>query len=484
MPVDPNIPLSVQTPAPQDPMTQYGKVLALQGAIQGQKVQAAQLTGLNQENQMRDVQMQQMQTLNNAYRSALTIGSDGSASIDTGKLTNALAAGGAGNRIPDVLKGVTAYQQSVANLAETHTKVAAAQADAMGSVGSALQKANYDPQLYLTLAQHAIDAKAVDPRAAAGPIQQVQQSLLQDPSGNAARAIVKQIADNAVQMSEKQQTLLNQAKSAQGSSDRGTAALQNSNRLQGEQDLKNASVKLGTAQTQAQYEAILGDLPKKIADKFPDSKTFDPKTTPAAALAVGATPGELLANTRAAGTAAATDAYRKATLSQGAQRINIEQQNADTNAAREQKGPAAANPYSPAEIDKQRKILDGVHQQRTAIGAALATENGEQYVDPKTGRLAATDMNDSIRATLTQQMQNVTNQGRGIISKYAANSGGRINSNELPAAPGQSQQPGNQPQKAAPAPENTVITNGQGVRMKKIGGQWKTIDADGNPVTK
>lgn len=201
-------------------MAEYGRVIALQNAIQGQKLQQQQLVGSQQENEMRGVQLQQMQALNSAYKGALN--PDGS--IDTGKLSSALAANGAGSRIPDVLKGVAQYQQTIANLGKTRAEVANLQADALGSLGHTLQTANYDPQLFLTKAQAAVNAKAVDPQSIMPQVQQVQQALQQDPTGATARQLVKQIADSATASSQAWQKIQAQQETAQGAMMRGQAA--------------------------------------------------------------------------------------------------------------------------------------------------------------------------------------------------------------------------------------------------------------------
>src|SRR5690348_14288395 len=98
----------------QSPLDSYQKLLALRNAQQTNALNAQQVQGAELENQQRQLQMQQTQALNEAYRGAITPGEDGSATIDTDKLSRALAASGHGAAIPTVLKGVTDYQKSLA----------------------------------------------------------------------------------------------------------------------------------------------------------------------------------------------------------------------------------------------------------------------------------------------------------------------------------------------------------------------------------
>lgn len=225
--IDPQIALGVQPAQIQSPMDAYAKALSLKNMMQQGQLGQQQLQAATLENQQRQIALAQTQALNKAYADAITPGgADGSApDIDTGKLTSALAASNAGAAIPGVLKGVNEFHQSAALLAKTRGEVAAQQTDAAGSLGLALQKADYDPRLFLTLAQHAVNMKAVDPSTITPATSQVALMLQQDPSGAQAKAAVQQLADNWVRLSPGAQKQLNEAKTAQGAADRGTAAV-------------------------------------------------------------------------------------------------------------------------------------------------------------------------------------------------------------------------------------------------------------------
>jgi hypothetical protein len=256
-----------------------------------QQLQQQQLVGAQQENAARDLQMKQTQTLNDAYKGALTISADGTASVDNAKLTQGLAAGGAGSRIPDVLKGVNEYQKSIADLGEANGKVAALQNDAAGGLGATVKNADYDPHLFLTLAQHALDAKAVDPKFVAPMITQVNQLLQQDPTGAQAKAVVQQLSDHFITQSPAQQKLISEGQTAQGGLLRGEAARDNAAREKEQADKQDAATMLANQKTQADYTAAWEKLPAGVARKFPLPEAWTPQTS-AAVLRVGMTPAQ------------------------------------------------------------------------------------------------------------------------------------------------------------------------------------------------
>src|SRR6185312_14238746 len=178
MATNPNIILAAtQQPVQvEGPLDTYNKLLTLQRARGAQQLQDAQITEAQQSIEARQRQMEQMQALNDAYRSAITPGEDGNSTIDTERLTNALAQGGHGAAIPTVLKGVTDYQKTLTDLKKDAADLRTKQTDFAGGVGYTLQQAGYDPHLFLTLASHAVADKAVNPAAVTPLIQQVQQS--------------------------------------------------------------------------------------------------------------------------------------------------------------------------------------------------------------------------------------------------------------------------------------------------------------------
>jgi hypothetical protein len=100
MAINPNISLAVRGIELQDPLAQYGRVAAIQGA--------------QQQNQLAQLQMQQVQreqestnALNRAYAEAYNTQTG---EIDVNKLRGSLSTGGFGSKLPGVEKGLSELQ--------------------------------------------------------------------------------------------------------------------------------------------------------------------------------------------------------------------------------------------------------------------------------------------------------------------------------------------------------------------------------------
>lgn len=116
MPINPNIALAVKGIELQDPLAQYGKVAAIQGA--------------QQQNQLAQLQMQQVQreqestnALNRAYAEAYN---PQTGEVDINKLRGSLSTGGFGSKLPGIEKGLL-------ELGEAKTKQQKAQTDLLDS---------------------------------------------------------------------------------------------------------------------------------------------------------------------------------------------------------------------------------------------------------------------------------------------------------------------------------------------------------------
>lgn len=223
MPIDPNIALQGK-PVQFDGAgitnaLQHGLALRMQ---QEQHAQQMQLGA--QQLQSGQQALDQTKAVNDSYRDSLSVNPDGTAAIDQAKLTNALAKSGHGSIIPKILKDNADFQKSTAELSKLRSEVAEKEQDYAGSVGAVTKAANNDPHLFLVNGQHAINAKAVDAHVIAPLMQQVQQALEQDPTGESARALVGQIADHFIAQSPQQQKLINEGKTAEGARMRGEAA--------------------------------------------------------------------------------------------------------------------------------------------------------------------------------------------------------------------------------------------------------------------
>jgi hypothetical protein len=332
--IDPSIALSVRPPQVESPLEAYGQAMSLrqmanQQQLQQQQMQMGQLqqAALQQENQQRQLQIQQTQALNQAYKDALVVNPDGSADIDMGRMSKALAAAGAGSQIQPALENFTKYKQSVASLAETQGKVREQQQDAAGMLALSSRWANDDPRMLLAGLQHAVNSKAIDAQTVAPLMQSLAQALDQDPSGTAAAALANRINTSLIGQSQAASKLVNEAKTAQGAQDRGTAALENAGRDRTLFDTRNAASRLAAAKTQPAYAAVYNTLSPDIQKNFDSPDRFDPATTPLNALRAGMTPAEIATDNRTVQNEQASQNLRR-------QQIGIEQQNANTNASR------------------------------------------------------------------------------------------------------------------------------------------------------
>jgi hypothetical protein len=119
MAINPNISLAVKGLELQDPLAQYGRVAAIQGA--------------QQQNQLAQLQMQQVQreqestnALNRAYAEAYN---PQTGEVDINKLRGSLSTGGFGSKLPGIEKGLselqtarTAQQKSESDLLDSKLK--------------------------------------------------------------------------------------------------------------------------------------------------------------------------------------------------------------------------------------------------------------------------------------------------------------------------------------------------------------------------
>lgn len=190
-------PVQVQPfqPSTSSPLDQYGKVLSIKGLMQGQQLQEQELISAKRQNE-------QAQALNSAYHDAISMDASGQPKIDTGKLSQALAANGHGAAVPGILKSVQDYQKSAADLQEAKGKIQNQASEAMGFLGSAIQKAQYDPHL----ADLMIEQHLRSPNASPQEVQQLQEmrsQIQQNPQ------MLKTLADSYVAQAPKQQEFQN-----------------------------------------------------------------------------------------------------------------------------------------------------------------------------------------------------------------------------------------------------------------------------------
>lgn len=159
----------------------------------------AQTALLGQQTQAAEQQNQATQAVNQAYQGAFKKDpTTGQMTLDTDGLQQELAQNGHGAAIPAVIKGITDYQTSKADLQKKQADLQTSGADAMGNLGYAMQQANYDPRLADTIIQDHLNDPSLTPQMRQSLLQERQQ-IQQNP------ALVKQIADQWVLQSPKQQ---------------------------------------------------------------------------------------------------------------------------------------------------------------------------------------------------------------------------------------------------------------------------------------
>lgn len=114
--IDPNIALSYRSPEIQDPLTVQTRQANLKSIANQQQLQQAQLTGMNQENAARDVQMRTAAALNQALAENTSTSPDGSIQVNHAGVVNALNQGGFG-------AAAQQYQDAQAKRDEALTKL-------------------------------------------------------------------------------------------------------------------------------------------------------------------------------------------------------------------------------------------------------------------------------------------------------------------------------------------------------------------------
>lgn len=187
----PNIPQDIALGQNEyrDSLDEYNRAAALkqQTALQQQQTQELQL------------QNQQTQAVNQAYQGAFDTDENGNKVLNPDKLQQSLAQNGHGAAIPGIIKSITDYQSSRADLQKKQQNLLTQGQDALGNLGYALQQANYDPQLAHTIIQDHLNDPALGAQQRA-QLTQEQQQIAQNP------ALIKQLADQWVAQSPKQQS--------------------------------------------------------------------------------------------------------------------------------------------------------------------------------------------------------------------------------------------------------------------------------------
>jgi hypothetical protein len=348
------IPLSGKpTVEAEDPQTIQQRAMTLQQMAQGlaqQKVMGPlQVTAATQENQQRQMQLDQNAALNEGYKNALKIQPDGTASVDMPTLTNTLAQAGHGSAIPAIIKGQTELQKQIADLTETNGKIAEQQANFGGNLGQLLAQAGYDPQFAVFQANHALATKVANSAQIAPLVQQIEQAMAQDPTGATARPIVKQLSDGLIAFSDQQAKLKNEQMAAQA---RATAAETGQKRLKLEAPGIESKADMERRQNIASQLALAPDRQTYL--NILNRENVDHGVFPSADLAFDPTTGKPVP--------AVMDQVRQAGMSPDQQMVTAGQA-----AARQQ----ATVPKTEAELALAAKDPKGTPESRAAADEAL-----------------------------------------------------------------------------------------------------------------
>jgi hypothetical protein len=430
MAADPGIAMQIaqNTQAP-DPLAQYGRVLALKNVIQQGQIGQQQLQEGNLDLQSKQMQIDQTKALNDAYRGALTTNPDGTPDIDTGKLTQAITASGHGSVLPDVLDKAQKYKQSTATLQKTLGEVAQQQRDNFGDLGATVKAAGGDPNLFLTLAQHGISSKTIDPQMAQQYIQAVQQALQQDPSGATAKPIVGAIADRLIAGSETQQKLANERMASEARQTAAQTGAAKETREAGQQEFTNTIQDLtaNPPKSPAEYQQRVGSKTFNTANRIftavPPGQ-YDPATSADTLRKLGMTPEQQTQATQAAKNEQDTQTYRGQELANKSTELKLSQSKED----REQAA------YTQTYGTGANEALQGVEPKLRAQATQAAQKASDEF---QKAQAAQRDMkafidlarsgNKEAHAYLSPEGVLTLNTGRGVT---------RVNRQEIDAYAG------------------------------------------------
>lgn len=230
MPLDPNISLSYQPPQIQNPLSTLAQVQALKN----QQLQS-QSSQLELQNQQRTLAGQQ--ALDNAMRTAVTMGPDGTPVFNRQAVSDSLSQGGFGHLVPGVMKSLTDTETAYADLAKKkadltklNQDIAQNNVDAGGLLGLTVQKAGNTPGAALGAIAFAKAHGQLDPATA--------ESFAQRITANPTTDAVKQLTDNLIAQSPKAQTILKGQQEAAAATQQAETRRQAEERQQKEFDVK------------------------------------------------------------------------------------------------------------------------------------------------------------------------------------------------------------------------------------------------------
>lgn len=203
-------------PPQTDWLGEAGKLVSLKALMQAAPVEQAQreenLRTSKAENKRLEYAMGATKALNESYKNAVKVDANGIPSFDTNELSKSLSEAGYGSEVPGVLKGITDFNKSNADLREARQKIETSSRDSMGAAAYAIKKSNYDPGLTDAVLQHAMQ----DPSVGDQQKQQLAQlrQMLQNPQG---KEMLPKLIDSLISQSPKYQELSTSEKREQNS---------------------------------------------------------------------------------------------------------------------------------------------------------------------------------------------------------------------------------------------------------------------------
>lgn len=294
MPLDTNIPLGVRAPEIANPLDQFAKVASIRNLIQQGKLGTENLHAAQTENQQRDLELQDNQTLRQ-------LAGESNGDIEelarraAGKVSPKTLASLQASALDHKTKMAVLTKDQLANLREQN-KMIADEADQITQA-----PLNEQPALYAAATARLQQKGLVQPGElpAQYPGQPAIERFRDIHAGmdsvferhlkakGEERAVAKEgreVAEAAPKLAE-----------AQVKADVATR--------------QNAATQLATATSAEQYGQMLDALPHGVASKFPPAAQFDPKKTPQMVRQLGMTPDQQA-------TTAGQDAARAETAAQ------------------------------------------------------------------------------------------------------------------------------------------------------------------------
>lgn len=423
--------LTAQPPKLEDPIQAYQKLLGVQQAKQQQVLTQQEIQGRDLENQQRAQQYHQQQVINQAYSKNYKVDpATGEASMDMSGMAKDLSLGGAGSALPSISESITKAQKAKSDLIEQQGKIKSSEADYLGHSAYGIMKSGGDPTLAVATLQDAYNTYK-DPQ-----ILQGIQAIKSNPTPQNVQAILSPFiakSPGAQEVIQKEQTsdaaaLTAKTKAETEAREQGIAALKKpvleaeATQATAAQSANKLSKATNLADYTRQWDALPADQKAVIPNptsfsRFSNAERFK-------VLKAGTTPEQQVA----AG-------QRDEQISQTDQLRSIEQQNANTNAARlalkqnesasgatikdlDREAPRFAKPYEKMMADGNAQ-LDKIAEAKSLINGGAT---GQALGIPKVLSAVVGGAGSGLRMTTAElnaigRARGVTGDVQGWINK-------------------------------------------------------------------